>query len=330
VVCPGKNDSEFINIKKSLDQVLQQKPLDDRFKQAVFCVITNFWPAGGEQIPRNDTLALPFLCCRSVGGDLVGGEAISSAWSLLYLALYLLDKVEDQEFVHPIFSSLDTGNLVNLTTCLIFCAERILDVVETTENIPHKATQKIRSYMNKTILTMTCGQYLDLTLAKVSLSECWDIAIKKSGEFFRCACVAGALCAKETHPLLESMEEFGYHLGLLTQIADDIEDFKNRPVVWGNTNLGVAFAHEVLPDEKSQSLSLLLENQKQDQSANGKIRSILIECGALIYLMLEAEKQKFLAEKAIKEIEMPDFLRQDFLHHIEKFDFVKPIGKSST
>jgi geranylgeranyl pyrophosphate synthase len=100
--------------------------------------------------------------------------------------------------------------------------------------------------------------------------------------------------------VLSACLSFGHHLGLLIQIANDIEglwsnDGCDSDLARGQWSLPVAYAFQVLPSEKQARLRLLIGTA----AAEAEARRVILDCGALIYLALETEKNKRQAANAL-------------------------------
>jgi geranylgeranyl diphosphate synthase type I len=81
------------------------------------------------------------------------------------------------------------------------------------------------------LLELCAGQSDDLRFEErriVSLAECMHMAEGKTGALFGAACALGALAAGAAGSRVTALREFGRHLGLAFQLADD------RLGIWGD------------------------------------------------------------------------------------------------
>lgn len=251
-------------------------------------------------------LLLPFLCCDALGGESEGAVAVNAAWALLYAAFYLLDKVEDQEPIPPPTPALATGTLLNVTTGLMLGAELLLAGLEAEGGIGADATRDVRTRFSRLALVVCGGQHRDLTLTEPGLQEAWQVAAAKSGSFFALGGYVGARAATGDEALLAAYASFGRHLGIQIQIANDIDGLWGdgdcpSDLARGQWSLPVAYAFHALPSAKQVLLRTLLDAAvEEDGRAEAEARRLILDCGALIYLALEAEKQKRQAENVLR------------------------------
>lgn len=283
---------------------------DLSYRDDLLRILNCLWPAsaGNEKLGSDSQVhILPFLCNQALGGDESTALAVCAAWSQLYIALYLLDKVEDRED-NALFSTLGVSPITNLTTGMIFGSESLLLELASESAIdPHRLTTILMHY-NQMMLSVCAGQHLDLTLVEPNLSQAWQITTEKSGTFFAAGCLIGALAATVDEARYNSMKEFGWHLGVLVQIANDIgglwEQEKKSDLIDGKWTLPVAYAFSVLPEEKKNVLWNLIHNSSNDAAAEREARRMVVDCGALVYLWLEIEKHKQKAERILDSLQL--------------------------
>lgn len=279
--------------------------IDAGYRQALQAILTHLIkPAVNErgQEKRESPLLLPYLCCRSLRGESQSGLTVNAAWVLLYAAFYLLDKVEDEESTEPFSSQLTTSTLLNATTGLILGAELLLADLDAAA-VEANAAKDIRTKFNLLALEVCAGQHRDLVQHEPTLQDAWRIAAAKSGAFFALGCYVGARTATENERVLAACSSFGRHLGLLIQIANDIDglwssDGCGSDLSRGQWTLPVAYAFHVLPAEKQAMLSALMGTTGGEAEA----RQLILDYGALIYLALETEKNRRLAENALAAV----------------------------
>ena len=111
-----------------------------------------------ERIP---TAFLPAVLIDALGGGLEKSLSVTSAWFLLQLSAYFLDKVEDQEMDEIMAIHDKPGLILNLSTGLIYAAEYLLDHLEA-DGIDRQAAADIRTAFHQHILGVCSGQHEDL------------------------------------------------------------------------------------------------------------------------------------------------------------------------
>lgn len=276
--------------------------IDAGYRQALQAILTHLLkPAVNErgQEKRESPLLLPYLCCRSLRGESQSGLTVNAAWMLLYAAFYLLDKVEDEEPTEPFSSQLTTSTLLNATTGLILGSELLLAQLDA-ESVETNAATDICTRFNRLALDVCAGQHRDLVQHEPNLQDAWDIAAAKSGTFFALGCYVGARTATNNQGVLAAISSFGRRLGLLVQIANDIDGLWSRggrgsDLSRGQWTLPVAYAFHVLPAEQQSTLRALMATTGGEAEA----RQLILDCGALTYLALETEKNRRLAKNAL-------------------------------
>lgn len=172
--------------------------------------------------PRHSWLSLPSLCCQAAGGDPQEADRVAAAWVLLYTAAHLFDSVQDDDPADPWWQALGPGPAINVATGLLTSAWLVLAQLK----IQRQVVQQLIQDFQQTVLRMASGQHLDLTDPRTSLRAAWAIAEAKSGTFFGLACRSGAQLAGAPQQVTDHYGEYGFNLGLIVQIGDDLEDLQ--------------------------------------------------------------------------------------------------------
>lgn len=275
-----------------------------------------------ESTNRTPTAFLPAVLTDAFGGDLEKTLNVTSAWFLLQLSAHFLDKVEDQEVDETMTNHEKPGLILNLSTGLIFAAEYLLDHLEE-DGIDHQAAADIRAAFHKHILGVCGGQHEDLLFEQPALSLCWKIAKVKSGLFFGLGAFAGARVVTDNSHCLSNTWNYGINLGLMKQIADDIESFieqahQKSDLASGKWTLPIAYSMEILPVDRAAELDDHLKKAPFDSTALKYAREKMIKAGALIYLKLETTKYALEARNSIDAIQKDHFNRKDLAGILEQ------------
>lgn len=304
-----------MDLKSVFDKYLLKENCDPQFYTTFTGLRDHFIPPvkSAREYPL---IYLPALIIEALGGLVRITQEITAAWSLLYLALYILDKIEDKETVQ-LSLTITESNLINLTTSMIFCAQEILNCLEQ-NGVPAFNAQKIRHLINQTLLSICAAQYADINQSSSSLSECWKIYGDKSAKFFSCGCSIGAIVAHCTPELTEKLSAYGFHFGMALQIANDFKDFSSQNIQWGKQHVAVHYAKQVLPTNQRDDLLRYLSQQSPQSNLSKIISDILVKSGALIYLKLELQKQKQLAHHALSSLNLNETAFQILLKPLEK------------
>ena len=251
---------------------------------------------------------LPGLSCQAAGGEPRQADDLVLAWFLFYIAAHQFDQVEDQdppEDGSPVWSP---GVSVNLATGMLLAASFILNRLNQETKTQVKA-EKIIDDFYRSLLIMCNGQHLDLMTPQPTLEQWMQIAGAKSGTFFRLACQAGAAVATDQSETLEALGDYGFRLGMLLQILDDLGDFRQVTnsgesvlSMDAGRSLAMAYAREVLPPEQRLVLSETLTNACVSAQATQQVVDLLSQCGAGLYLEIEIERQRGLGIQALHSI----------------------------
>ena len=239
---------------------------------------------------------LPGLCCQAAGGKLESTLEISAAWLLLYAAAHVVDNVEDGDFDPQISKLGGSGAAINTANGLFLSAVMQLQSMHE-RDIPNDLAAMITADYLETIMIMTSGQHLDLTIPKIDLNQWWQIAEAKSGAFFSLACRAGAQLGAGDPLKVKAYSDYGFHLGLMLQILDDLEDFQllleskeGASRISLDRSLAAAYASDVLPDETKDEFIQLARSDSPQKGMGDKLIGMLDDCGAGLYMLAELEK----------------------------------------
>jgi len=281
--------------------------LDSKYRSALTRVLSDL-PGLTTSIEQNQTgvLNLPSQVCKAIGTEVERIVAISTAWRLLYSAFYLLDKIEDQE-ISGIFSHYDTGVLTNVTTGLILQAEiALVNAVAEKESSIDRGAHFLVAF-NHMVLAVCAGQHQDLSSSNITLDQAWEIAAGKSGAFFAFGCRLGTYAGAESSETVEVFTTYGHCLGLLIQLANDVEGLFGdyNDLSRGKVTIPIAYALEVLPSLEKDKLVRYLDSPNTNQETT--IRQLILTNGALVYMALEAEKIKLRGKKVLNSL----FLNHD-------------------
>lgn len=231
---------------------------------------------------------LPLLTCEASGGARSRGTVVAAAWRLLRLAAKLFDDVEDNEAAMP------AAQAINLATGLLFVAHSVLACLRD-EAVPLQTVQDVCQELDRAGLLACAAQNADLTSDRETMSR-WDadtwltIAVAKSGGPVAWAAWAGAAVAGAAEDTLAAFHQYGHHLGVLLQIADDFNSAwrveGESDLATGRMNLPVCYALSVgNAGERARLLDLLAGATRGDARAETQARQLLIDLGAQHFLL---------------------------------------------
>jgi len=269
---------------------------------------------------------LPGLCCQAAGGDARWADSLAAAWLLFYIAADIMDSVEDQDEPDPWWQESGPGMAINVASGLYFSASQVLNRLYQYEATQSAAPDVTKKFLND-FLIMCSGQHRDLTNPEPSLDQYWQIAAAKSGCFFGLACQAGARLGTDMLKKISSYQQYGYHLGMLIQILDDLEDFhdlqsSSTSIKWTTLkrSLPVVYALQMYSGSNERQLRQCLNDASGDNKAAEEAVALLEGSGVVVYLISEMARHR---DQAIKNLEQanPQQVAAEFLE-----TFVRDIG----
>ncbi len=294
-------------VQQQVAEVLQENRLGVAFAEQLVQIIDEQLVRPGE----NQAFAcLPLLACQAAGGNPERAVPVMMAWQLLRLAAKLFDDVEDGEVGDR------AAETTNIGTGLVFLAQLILERPGT---LSSERASQLRYAMAGAALSACAGQHGELAPPTQTVSydpTLWqEIAAAKSAEPFAWAAWAGALVAGSREPTLICYRKYGYHLGMLLQVADDFRgtwgpqgatDLKH-----GCINLALAYAFFVANAEERVSLEqLLAQAVRGDSASEARVRDVLTGLGAQKYLLVVARGEYQEAMAAIESAQCPSPIDQ--------------------
>jgi len=172
---------------------------------------------------------LVWTCCSAAGGAWTAAVPVAAALELFMVALDLLDDEEDGED-NPLRVQLGAGPALNVATGLLFLAqERMLNAA------PDGAAAR---RLLDAGLQACSGQHADLGAPPddgVSLQEALEVTAAKAAPLVAAVCGLGAGVAGASDEVQERYAHFGWHVGMVAQLANDIMAL--RPDAVGKTDV---------------------------------------------------------------------------------------------
>ncbi|MFF2851100.1 polyprenyl synthetase family protein [Streptomyces sp. NPDC058001] len=172
------------------------------------------------------------------------------------------------------------------------------------------------------------GQAQDISYEhreRVTVEECLDMEGNKTGALLACACSIGAVLGGADDRTADTLETYGYHLGLAFQAVDDVlgiwgdpestgkqtwSDLRQRkkslPVVAALAAGGPAseqLGELLAADAKSNDFDSFSEEEFAARAA------LIEEAGGREWTAQEARRQHAVAIEALDTVEMPDQVR---------------------
>lgn len=268
---------------------------------------------------ENPLRQLPHIFCQHTGGNEQLLQFILIAWNLLRQAARILDDFEDADtrLEQP------RGLWLNTSTSLIFSANLVLAHLEAEGASPALA-QDIRQTFTAVLMQTVYGQHLDLLLEMPTLEERWQISQLKSARFLGLLMWLSARLGTDQAATLQLYQEFGELLGMMDQIHDDLLDLWStthvpgdltRPLHW---SLPVSYAFSVLAEAERQQLQQLLNQAHTSPQAEDEARTIILNCGAKLYLTVQLTICNQRGRQLVQQMELPTHHEQFMITMLDK------------
>lgn len=253
----------------------------------------------------NQWVLLPGLCCQAAGGEACWADEAAAVWWLFYAAADLMDAVQDNDPPEYWWVDIGPGAALSAATGLFFNASSLLQKVARSAQTITVGAALIDDF-HKSLLSMSAGQYTDLTHPQPALKKYWEIVSAKSGSFFSLACRSGARLSRQDQVQLPIYGEFGRTLGVLVQVLDDLEDLnllqhplKTKDLKKIGRSLPVVFAKDVISEPQHLQLMQNLALAEKDPDLGNEIFNYLEQIGAVFFLITEIKR---LREHALESL----------------------------
>jgi geranylgeranyl pyrophosphate synthase len=257
--------------------------------------------AGPDSYDPSVWALLPGLCSQAAGGDERFADPVAAAWLLFYAAAHLMDSLEDQDDADPWWAELGAGAAINAATGLYFSACLSLQELNSLP-VDSQTAREVTAQVLQPFMVMCSGQHQDLVSPVLTLEQYWRIASAKSGAFFAMACRAGARLATTQTEIIDGLQQFGLHLGLLLQVLDDLQDYKELSESHRLANprsllrsLPAVYMREVASPQAKDRFDALLLQAHTNPAAVIELTQIIEQNGGVLYLLVELDKHYDLA-----------------------------------
>ena len=245
---------------------------------------------------------LPGLSCESVGGNFRNANSFAAAWYLYYTAAHIMDSVQDKDEPEDWWREKDAGYALNVASGLYFTAAQILNNYCDTDSTSKIATKIIWNF-NETFVKMCGGQHLGIVNHIHCLDDYWKVAGLKSGAFFELACWSGAVLGTNNAKAIEGLSSYGYYLGIIIQILDDLEDLQKAKIDWEGIQYSLPFIYyqDVVSAAERDRFKEKIRAAENGAIDKNEIWGILENSGVVDYLLIELNRYANLSLKSLEE-----------------------------
>jgi len=295
------------------------------------------WVLAAAQSNRR-LLSLPwFVYQATCQGQATGGSCdpqrsapVAAAWHLLHCAAKLLDDIEDGEDSSLMFADLSPAQVINAATGLIFISQLALVSLRDL-GLDSVRTLEVVTAFNTATSRMVNGQAQDLALTRgdvVSLEHLRKVQEAKSGEFFALSCRTGAMLGDASDCEIAACATFGYNLGMLVQMGDDLRDLwrprSPHDLAAARCTLPVVFALSSVDADARRRIERLLACVSEDDcvakdgNALIELQRALAESGAVHYVTLQAGMYYLRAHQALLSLPRSSEAQHEILQLLDR------------
>jgi geranylgeranyl pyrophosphate synthase len=163
---------------------------------------------------------LPILTAEALGADLESAYHVAAGLEIGRIAAGCLDEWQDHDTQDALWQAIGPERTVSLATGMI--ALSLLAVNQLADRgVEPTLVLGLQREFEVALLRMSAGQYADLG-DDLSLDDYEAVAGAKTGALLELGCWAGARVAGASAETAQLYGDFGYNLGLLAQVWNDI------------------------------------------------------------------------------------------------------------
>jgi geranylgeranyl diphosphate synthase type I len=270
--------------------------------------------------------ALAVLSAQAAGADpevgVPGAVAVELVHNFSLLHDDLMDGDEQRRHRDTVWKVHGPAQAILVGDALFALANEVLLELGTVE--AGRATRRLTTATRALI----DGQAQDISYEhrdRVSVEECLEMEGNKTGALLACACSIGAVLGGADDFTADTLERYGYHLGLAFQAVDDLLGIWGDPEATGKQtwsdlrqrkkSLPVVAALAAGGPASERLGDLLAEDAKASDFENFSeeefaVRAALIEqAGGREWTAQEARRQHAIAIEALDAVAMPEQVR---------------------
>ena len=301
-----KNFSEIQSLMKS-DMEKTDNILIDRLNSNVDLInqMSHYIIASGGKRIRP---LLLLLCARATNYGGTDHHAMAVVIELIHTATLLHDDVVDESTTRR---NQDTANELwgNAASVLVgdFLYSRAFEILVEPNSM---SIMRILSKATNQIAEGEVLQLLNIRNDNVSQTKYFNVIEQKTARLFEAACKIGALLSDSSEKTINSLGDFGLHLGIAFQIIDDALDYESNSTTMGKEvgddlsegkiTLPMIYALEKTSGSENKILRDAIKTA--DASNIDKINNILCSVNAFEFTRKIAGNESQKALKSLKNI----------------------------
>lgn len=225
------------HMMKLLEVVLPDlQAVEERIQQEISSPVRTIWSLGGHVLSSGGKRLRPALVCLSAYATGLPVDKnrlipLAAVAELMHMATLIHDDVVDNTTTRrgrPTASAV-FGNGVTVLTGDYLLAKAMYLLAE-------DGDLAILRTVSQVAIEMSEGEVLQMIHTNdpsISEQTYFEIIRKKTAVFIRGCCRTGALVASAPQAMVDALSDYGYHIGMAFQIADDLLDYTGNPVRMG-------------------------------------------------------------------------------------------------
>lgn len=270
---------------------------------------------------------LTLMNCECVSGLSEVALPGAIAMELSALAIDIFDDIQDQDHDDLPWRKIPTANALNLAICLsMLSSEAVLTLSDDRDSRVYSKISQILSHM---WITCSDGQFQEAlfdTREQVTLDQYYELVKRKSGSLTACACKIGATLGGGSESLVLQLEEFGTHLGIMSQIRNDLNDFldfeKKKDFVNNKKTLPYVYLLNILNGNTAEQFKKLTQMKgnglKFGKEEQEYLKKLVIDEGAVHYCRVMYELYREKSMKIIQAIPVPDKRKEKMIKLVKE------------
>lgn len=256
----------------------------------------------------------PLLClwtCEAVGGNWRDALPAAAALELIHNFSLIHDDIQDNSDLRrgrpTVWSIWGIAQGINAGDAMFVLAQQAVN--ETPPNISLDRYVAIQRTFNAAILKLTKGQYLDLAYEnteKVTLDQYLEMVGGKTAALISAACEIGARIGTNDTLMHRTLANYGEHLGIAFQIADDVLGLWGDPKMTGKSAQSDLLSRKksfpvlyAMQTEAGKTLREIYSKQEWTQKDIKQVETILQETDARHHALRHAEEYARKADGAL-------------------------------
>ncbi len=223
-------DPYVIKLLEAVSPDLQA--IEERIEQEISSSVRTIWSLGRHVLSSGGKRLRPALVCLSAYATGLPVDrnrlvSLAAVAELMHMATLIHDDVVDNTTTRrgrPTASAL-FGNGVTVLTGDYLLAKAM-------HLLAQDGDLAIIRTVSQIAIAMSEGEVLQMLYTgdpSISEKTYYDIIHKKTAVFIQGCCRTGALVADAPETLVDALSDYGYHIGLAFQIADDLLDYTGNP-----------------------------------------------------------------------------------------------------